>query len=156
MKQSLDYARKVAEKHLDEMMASINPAIGFSIGLDGVAYLADIKNQRLILDREPTEAENACLLAYSLELQLRTSDQLEFELDGSLYHRDREAGKYTKYTREGTTWKAEDLSLLDFIKIQEFAQKETISDADRAAKAKADMERLKAEMELKPGKVREG
>lgn len=156
MKQDITTARRIAEKHLDEMMATLNPAIGFSIGADNVAYLADLKNQRLILDREPTEAERACLLAYSMELQLRTSDQMQFELDGSLYHRDREKGEYRRYYLDGTAWKSETLSLLDFIKISEFAAKETISDADRAARAREDMERIKAEMENKPGKVREG
>lgn len=155
MKQSLDYAKKVAEKHLDEMMASINPAIGFSIGPDNVAYLADLKNQRLILDREPSDAERACLLAYSMELQLRTSDQLEFELDGSLYHRDREKGEYRRYYLDGTSWKSETLSLLDFIKIQEFAQKDTISEADRAARSREDWKRLEDTAMKMPGKVKE-
>ena len=155
MKQSLDYAKKVAEKHLDEMMASLNPAIGFSIGADNTAYLADLKNQRLILDREPTEAERACLLAYSAELMLRTSDQLQFELDGSLYHRDREKGEYRRYYLDGTAWKSEDLSLLDFIKIQEFAQKDTISEADRAARSREDWKRLEDTAMKMPGKVKE-
>lgn len=155
MKQSLDYARRIAEKNLDRMMASLNPAIGFSIGADNVAYLADLKNQRLILDREPTEAERACLLAYSQELQLRTSDQLEFELDGSLYHRDREKGEYRRYYLDGTSWKSEVLSLMDFIKISEFAAKETVSEADRAARAREDWKRLEDTAMKMPGKVKE-
>lgn len=155
MKQDITTARRIAEKHLDEMMASINPAIGFSIGADNTAYLADLKNQRLILDREPTEAERACLLAYSMELQLRTSDQLEFELDGSLYHRDREKGEYRRYYLDGTSWKSEELSLLDFIRISEFAAKETVSDADRAARAKEDMKRIADVMEKKPDHVKQ-
>lgn len=154
MKQDITTARRIAEKHLDKAMASLNPAIGFSIGPDGVAYLADLKNQRLILDREPTEAERACLLAYSTELQLRTSGQLEFELDGSLYHRDREKGEYRRYYLDGTSWKSEELSLSDFIRISEFAAKETVSDADRAARAKEDMKRVE-EMMKKPDSVKE-
>lgn len=157
MKQDITTARKIAEKHLDEMMSAINPAVGFTFDLSHTAYLMDIPRQRLILDREPDEREKAALLAYSLELQLRTSDKLEFELDGSLYHRDREKGEYRRYYLDGTSWKSEEISLMDFIKISEFAAKQTVSDADRATRAKEDMERIKDEMEKKPtGKVVEG
>ena len=155
MKQDITTARRIAEKHLDEMMAAINPNIGFSIGADNVAYLADLKKQRLILDREPDESEKAALLAYSLEIQLRTSDNLEFELDGSLYHRDREKGEYRRYYLDGTSWKSEVLSLLDFIKISEFAAKETVSEQDRAARAKEDMKRIADVMEKKPDRVKQ-
>lgn len=155
MKQDITTARRIAEKHLDAMMAALNPAIGFTFDAVNTAYLFDIQRQRLILDREPNESEKAALLAYSLELQLRTSDQLEFELDGSLYHRDREKGEYRRYYLEGASWKSEELSLMDFIKISEFAAKETVSESERAAKAADDMKRLEGEMSKPTGKVEE-
>lgn len=157
MKQDITTARKIAEKHLDEMMQLLNPSVGFSLDLSNTAYLFDIPRQRLILDREPSEAEKAALLAFSVELQLRTGDGFEFEWDGQLYIHEPEKG-YWRYTldRQARKWNAEQLPLLDFIKISDFVEKHTTSEDDRAAAARADMERLAGEMSKPAGPIKEG
>lgn len=156
MKQEITTARKIAETHLDEMMAILNPRVGFTFS-GNTAYLADLQNQRLILDREPTEAENAALLAYSVELQLRTGDGFEFEWDGQLYIHEPEKG-YWRYTldRQARKWNAEQLPLTDYILISNYVEAHSVSEADRARRAKEDMERLAAGPMQKPmGKVEE-
>lgn len=156
MKQDINTARKIAEAHLDEMMALLNPSVGFTFS-GNTAYLADLQKQRLILDREPSEAEKAALLAYSVELQLRTGDGFEFEWDGQLYIHEPEKG-YWRYTldRQARKWNAEQLPLLDFITISNFVEKHTPSEADRAARAKEDMERLSGLMSKPAGPIKEG
>lgn len=157
MKQDINTARKLAEQHLDQMMHLLNPSIGFTFDASNTAYLFDIPRQRLILDREPSESEKAALLAYSVELQLRTGDGYEFEWDGQLYIHEPEKG-YWRYTldRQARKWNAEQLPLLDFIKISDFVEKHTTSEADRAAAARADMERLAGEMSKPAGPIKEG
>jgi hypothetical protein len=155
MKQDITTARKIAEAHLDEMMHLLNPSVGFTFS-GNTAYLADLQKQRLILDREPNESEKAALLAYAVELQLRTGDGFEFEWDGQLYIHEPEKG-YQRYTldRQARKWNAEQLPLLDFIQISNFVEKHTVSEADRAAAARADMERLEAGPMKKPTGLKE-
>ena len=157
MKQDLTTARKFAEAHLDQMMADLHPNIGFTFDISNTAFLCDLANRRLILDREPTDAERECLMAYSVELELRTSDKMAFELDGSLYHRDQAKGEYTRYFLDTAArkWKSESLSLLDYIAISNFHDQQTVSEADRARRAAEDMKRLQDVMEKKPDSVKE-
>lgn len=155
MKQDINTARKIAEAHLDEMMAILNPSVGFTFS-GNTAYLADLQKQRLILDREPNESEKAALLAYAVELELRTGGNMEFEWDGQLYTHEPEKG-YWRYTldRQARKWNAEELPLLDFIKIHEYVEAHTVSESERAAKAADDMKRLEGEMSKPTGKVKE-
>ena len=150
MKQDITTARKIAESHLEEMMAILNPSVGFTFS-GKTDYLADLQKQRLILDREPNECEKAALLAYAVELELRTGGNMEFEWDGQLYTHEPEKG-YRRYTldRQARKWNAEQLPLLDFIQISNYVEAHTITDADRAARAKEDMERLAAGPMQKP------
>lgn len=157
MKQDINTARKLAEQHLDQMMHLLNPSIGFTFDASNTAYLFDIPRQRLILDREPNESEKAALLAYSLELQLRTQGSMEFEFDGAIYTHEPERG-FWRYTldRQARKWNAEELPLLDFIEIHKYVEAHTVSESDRAAKAKEDMERLAGEMSKPAGPIKEG
>ena len=157
MKQDLTTARKFAEAHLDQMMAELHPNIGFTFDVTHTAYLCDINARRLILDREPTEEERECLMAYSVELELRTSDKMAFELDGSLYHRDQAKGEYTRYFLDTAArkWKSESLSLLDYIAISNFHDQQTVSEADRARRAAEDMRRLSDVMSKKLDTVKQ-
>ena len=157
MKQDIFTARKIAEQHLDEMMNNINPLIGFTFDANHTAYLFDIPGRRMILDREPDESEKAALLAYSVELQLRTQGDMEFEWDGALYIHEKENG-YWRYTldRKAMKWNAEQRPLTDFILISNYVEQHTISEKDRAARAAEDMRRVSEGMGKKPtGKVEE-
>lgn len=157
MQQDITTARRIAEQHLDEMMQILNPNVGFSFDAGHTAYLFDIPRQRLILDREPNEDEQKALLAYSVELHLRTGGSLEFEWDGQLYIHEPEKG-YWRYTldRQARKWNAEQLPLLDFIKIHEYVEAHTISEEDRAARSREDMKRLMGEMGKPAGPIKEG
>ena len=156
MKQDINTARKLAESHLDEMMALLNPAIGFTFDAGNTAYLADLQNQRLILDREPNESEKAALMAYAVELQLRTGGNMEFEWDGNLYIHEPEKG-YWVYSldRQARKWNTQELPLLDFIQISNFVEKHSTSEEDRAARAKEDMERIAGQMSKPAGPIKE-
>lgn len=158
MKQDITTARKIAEAHLDEMMQLINPAIGFTFDAGHTAYLCDLQRQRLILDREPSEAEKAALLAYSVEMQLRMGDGFQFEHHGAIYTDEDERG-YWRYTldRHARKWNAEEVPLLDFIQISNFVEKHSVSEEDRAARSREDMKRLEESFMRKPaGPIKEG
>ena len=157
MKQDITTARKIAEAHLDEMMAILNPSVGFTFS-GNTAYLADLQKQRLILDREPNECEKAALLAYAVELELRTGGNMEFEWDGQIYTHEPEKG-YRRYTldRHARKWNAEEVPLLDFIQISNFVEKHSVSEEDRAARSREDMKRLEESFMRKPaGPIKEG
>ena len=154
MKQNIDYAKKVAEARLDKVMAAINPNIGWTFS-GQEAFLLDIPRQRLILDRQPDEREKMALSAYQLEVLLRTSDQLEFEFDDKLYCHEY-GGDYLRWSFNPDTvkWESEKLTLESWILIHNYAESRTPSDADRAARAKEDMERIAGAMS-KPDSVKE-
>lgn len=157
MKQDITTARKLAEQHLDQMMQILNPRVGFTFDAGNTAYLADLQNQRLILDREPNESEKAALMAYAVELELRTKGNMAFEHHGQIYTDEGERG-YWRYTldRQARKWNAEEVPLLDFIQISNFVEKHTPSEADRARRSKEDMERLAAGQMQKPdGPIKE-
>lgn len=156
MKQDITTARKLAEQHLDQMMQILNPRVGFTFDAGNTAFLADLQNQRLILDREPNESEKAALMAYAVELQLRTGGNMEFEWDGKLYIHEPEKG-YWVYSldRQARKWNAEQLPLQDFILIHNFVKEQTTSEEDRAARAKEDMERIAGQMNKPTGPIKE-
>lgn len=147
--------RRFAEPRMDEMMNRVSPGRGWCFDLDGTARLLDTENQRLLLDAEPTIDQQKCLAAFRLECYLRGRADFRFEINDALYNHE-DGKKFLRYdfNADSISWTATELTLHDWVEAQTFAASQAPSDAERAARAKEDMERLEGLMR-KPDSVKE-
>ena len=152
--------RAAALPRLERLMEAIDPDYFWSIqespGL--TSFLMDRRNNSW--GNDPTPAQQLALNCFRQEVLLRGSKTFQFELYGQLYELDETTGKASKWVCDEKLlkWDREDLSIQDFIRLQEYHSQHFGKDAEdaRAKRSQEDWKRLQdGEMKRPAGKVEE-
>lgn len=149
--------RKFAEPRLDEAMDRISPGTGWVFDTDGTPRLADLMSQRLLLDKQPTTEQSKALLGFRVECALRGDADFCFAFNGDLYlHAEGHPYRRLHWNETSLEWENVEIPFTEWMQIEAYVKALAPSEADRAAKAKEDMERLAGEMSKPAGPIKEG
>lgn len=150
--------RAAALPRLNKLMEAIDSNFYWSVQETPqlTPFLIDKRNNSW--GNDPTPAQALALSAFRQEVMLRGQKDFQFDLFGVLYCLDESTGKATKWSLDETAlkWNHEEVSLLDFLRLQEYHSEHFGKSAEeaRAKRGKEDWDRVQDGIGKQPiGKV---